>query len=356
MADDHGRIVAGERCAHQPIHVGRARGRHDLQSRRVAHHRLRAVAVLRGAAAAHAVQQVKRDRHGQASARHVAGDRRFVDHLRPREKAEAAGAEIDERPHPRHGGADAGRGGARLGGRRIVDAVAKIRAHAIHQVALRPEPEHVAADQAHAGIGRKAVVERIHQCQGVARLGHAAPQANTWSRAVAAAGSGLSSANLHRRIDARTRRAIDLVQARDRCAAALGERAAEAQHRIMSLEPVAVLAARGSLAGRHADVGGAGGRLRPQRIAARPAPGHCLDEHRALAGAAARRPHPCGRVNGRRIGAVDAHRRDADRFRDQAQVAAGMDERRIALARRPRAGAVVLAHEHAPAAATAPRY
>src|SRR5262249_10312121 len=45
------------------------------------------------------------------------------------------------------------------------------------------------------------------------------------------------------------------------------------------------------------------------------------------------------------IGAVDARAGDAERARDLAEVAARMHQRRIALAGRPRAGAVVLAHE-----------
>src|ERR1700738_3492456 len=103
------------------------------------------------------MQEMKRDRHRNFATRHVIAHGRFVRELRPREIAETAGAEIDERPYARHGGANSCCRCARVSFRTLIDAVAQILAHAVHEMALPSQPEHIASDQAYPRIRRETV-------------------------------------------------------------------------------------------------------------------------------------------------------------------------------------------------------
>jgi hypothetical protein len=69
---------------------------------------------------------------------------------------------------PGHCGAGAGGCDAGLGGRRIDDAVGKILADALHQMALRPEAEDMAADQADAPVFGQRIVQRVDHRRGKA--------------------------------------------------------------------------------------------------------------------------------------------------------------------------------------------
>src|SRR5262249_59066351 len=100
------------------------------------------------------------------------GGRGYVEAGERGKRGEAGGAETDDRPTAGRGGATGGGGGARLGSGRIGDAVVKGLAHALHQVTLRAETEHVAADQADARIRRETVVECIDEGLCVALPGH----------------------------------------------------------------------------------------------------------------------------------------------------------------------------------------
>ena len=128
--------------------------------------------MLRGARTANAVQEMKRHRHVQASAGHVVSNRRFVGDLRPRQIGKARGAEIDERMRTGHRGAGAERGNGGFRGRRIDHPVREIVADAVHQLPLRTEPQHIAADNAGARIGAQSVVQRFdergRECAGLA--------------------------------------------------------------------------------------------------------------------------------------------------------------------------------------------
>ncbi len=159
VVDDEGRVGARHRAADEAVGIRRRRRRHDLEAGRIGEHAVRAVAVLRRAGAAHAVQIVERDGHIEPAAGHVMRHRRFVHDLRPGKISKRGGAEIDEgaRAGHRRAGRERGDGGFRC--RRIDHASREIAADAVHQRALGTEAKHIAADDAGARIGGQTVVQ-----------------------------------------------------------------------------------------------------------------------------------------------------------------------------------------------------
>ena len=159
VVDDERRVGARHRAAHQAVGIRRRRRRHDLEPRRVGEHAVRAVAVLRRAGAAHAVQIMECDGDIEPSAGHVMRHRRLIHDLRPGEIGEGRGAEIDERARAGHRCAGRERRDRGFRGRRIDHASREIGADSLHQRALGAEPKHIAADDATARIGGQSVVQ-----------------------------------------------------------------------------------------------------------------------------------------------------------------------------------------------------
>ena len=85
--------------------------------------RLHLLGVLRARAPAGAALRAHGQRHLQLAARHRAVLRRLVDELLHRERQEVLVHDLDDGPHPLHGGADAGADDRDLGDRRVADAL-----------------------------------------------------------------------------------------------------------------------------------------------------------------------------------------------------------------------------------------
>ena len=79
--------------------------------------------MLRGRAARRAESRAQDHRHFELAAGHVVNLRRLVDHLIHRQRDEIAEHDVDDRPHASHRRADADAGDARLGNRRVDDAL-----------------------------------------------------------------------------------------------------------------------------------------------------------------------------------------------------------------------------------------
>ena len=135
-------------------------------------HRLRAAGVLRRAAAAQTVKQMKHHRHAGLAAGHGISIGRFVGDLRPGFIDETAGAQVDDRTQSRHRRAGGQAAEAQLRDRRREHPLAEFLLQVLKHMAVRAQTQESPVDQMHALIGAHDLVERLEFGFVVSKFSH----------------------------------------------------------------------------------------------------------------------------------------------------------------------------------------
>src|SRR5919109_4581499 len=128
--------------------------------------------MLRGAAAADAMEKMKNDRHAGLPRRHVKSVRRFVADLRPSFKYEAAGADIDDRPETSHGCPCRQTAETQLRYRRAHDSIAVFLHQLLINVTARAQAQKRAVDQMHAFVSGHDFMQRLELGFVIGKLSH----------------------------------------------------------------------------------------------------------------------------------------------------------------------------------------
>ena len=244
---------------------------------------LEALRVLRGKADAAALRPADHQRHGRRAAQHVAELGGLVDDHVHHQGHEVEDLDLDDRPHAGDRSADAGAAEGRLGDRRVAHPLAP---EAVQQALADLEDaagiRHVLAHQEHARVAlhllRHRLVQRLREGQltGAALFGLLMRDVRRVDRGRQHVLLGLGAAfgERHRLVQLARRRRVDRIEIAGRHDLALDQHVVQARDRA-ARHPRGhlLLGARVAQVGAHAVLA--------------PAPGHRLDQARAVAGAGA---------------------------------------------------------------------